>query len=317
MNHEVMVATCSGPPEDLAGRRALHAAVELADGLGWPLVHARLGSAAEPSAAVRLAQRARRAVASRDPGAVVLGTGPVAREVAGRLAAGWSCALVADCCRLVVRGGVARLSRGALGNRVTAEIEWDRTGPLLLTLAPGAFEDAPGAVEPAGAEVVDLADVVEDDEVAGIMARVRILRIENLPAKEIDVRDAEVVVSGGAGAGGVDGFALLTALAERVGGAVGASRAAVDLGWIGREHQVGNTGKHVAPKVYVAVGISGASQHLAGIRSAGAVLAVNKDRRAPIFETADLGVVAPMDDVVPPLLARLETIAGDRDRLDP
>lgn len=332
MRDEVLFVT--GLP-DAAGADGeevtLGVAARLAGGLGWPLVRAQLGPAAGPAGAVALARRLRGAVASRDPAAVVLSAGSVQRELAGRLAAGWPCALVADCCRLVVADGVVRLSRGALGNRVTAEIEWDRTRPLLLIVAPAALGEPPlggaswrGGQEPTVGEVkstdvLDLTEGSEGDEVAQVMAQVRLLRTERLAAGEMDVADAEVVVSGGAGAGGPDGFALLSALAERVGGAVGASRAAVDRGWIGREHQVGNTGKRVAPKLYVAVGISGASQHLAGIGSAGAVLAVNTDRRAPIFAAAELGVLAPMEDVVPELLVRLGAAPGGAagERLEP
>ena len=117
--------------------------------------------------------------------------------------------------------------------------------------------------------------------------------------------DADILVAGGAGVGGAEGFGLLVELARKLGGTVAASRVAVDRGWMPSARQVGVTGKSVSPRLYMAFGISGAPQHIAGIRSAGKVVAVNCDPRAPIFEVADLAVVADLHELIPALIERL------------
>jgi len=125
------------------------------------------------------------------------------------------------------------------------------------------------------------------------------------------VTEADVLVAGGAGVGGAEGFHQLVELARRLGGTVAASRVAVDKGWVQSNRQVGLTGKTVSPRLYLAVGISGAPQHIAGIRSAGKVVAINRDPRAPIFRVADLAVVGDLHEVIPALLERL-TAADER-----
>ncbi|MEG1292014.1 MAG: electron transfer flavoprotein subunit alpha/FixB family protein, partial [Lachnospiraceae bacterium] len=130
--------------------------------------------------------------------------------------------------------------------------------------------------------------------------------IKELDSETVDLEGAEIIVSGGRGVGSAEGFAPIKALAKALGATVGASRAAVDSGWISHSHQVGQTGKTVGPKLYIACGISGAIQHLAGMSGSNCIIAINRDPNAPIFDMADYGLVGDLFEVLPILTQEIE-----------
>jgi electron transfer flavoprotein alpha subunit len=257
------------------------------------------GSAAARDAA--LVEAAWLAIQTAHPAAVFFADGQAARVGAARIAARMECEFVGGCTFLKVRAGRVQMGRPCLSGKAFAQLEWDPARPVVVTVAAGAFS----APAPAGdiPEVVAL-ELPEAPAVPGVT-----ILSEVAPTPEaMGVNDADILVAGGAGVGGPEGFGLLVELARKLGGTVAASRVAVDRGWMPSARQVGLTGKNVSPRVYLAFGISGAPQHIAGIRSAGKVVAINRDPRAPIFEVADLAVVADLHELVPVLLDRLPAL---------
>jgi len=212
----------------------------------------------------------------------------LAPRVAARLGVGYA----ADCTALEVKDGRVVATRPEYAGKLIAQVSPTDT-PAVLSLRPNVFLP----VENAKAGEVQALDVSVNEADFGAIVR----EIKAGAAEKMDVGEAPIIVSGGRGLGSPENFKLLEELAEAFGGqcAVGASRAVVDAGWRPHSEQVGQTGKTVAPTLYIAVGISGAIQHLAGMRTSRYIVAINKDPEAPIFKVADYGIVGDLHQILP------------------
>lgn len=238
-------------------------------------------------------------VARESADAVVLPHSYHGMDLAGRLAVTLDWPLVTDVTGISHEGGRLVASRMVFGGRVEARVAVPAGEKLVLSVRPTAFPAAeelpsPGAVEPSSAT----------QQTEGKL--VRFLEYVEEAAGGVDISQAEIVVAVGRGIGEEENLSLANDLAEALGGVVACSRPIVDRGWLPRTRQVGTSGKSIRPKVYLAVGISGAFQHVAGMKGAGRVIAINRDQHAPIYKTADYGVVGDLFDVIPELLKTLK-----------
>ena len=238
------------------------------------------------------------------PTTVMIGATPNGRDLGPRFSSRLRTGLTADCTSLDIdeeTGNVA-WTRPAFGGNLMATIMCPDHRPQCGTVRPGVFK------KPEAGE--NKAEVIKEDfHVAPEEIRTTLLEVIKEAGGEIvDLEGADVIVAGGRGVGGPEGFAPIKELADLLGGVVGASRAAVDSGWIAHSHQVGQTGKTVGPKLYVACGISGAIQHVAGMSSSDCIIAINKDEDASIFNIADYGIVGDLFEVVPALTAEIKKL---------
>jgi electron transfer flavoprotein alpha subunit len=233
------------------------------------------------------------------------------RDLASRIAARIGAGLTADCTGLDIdpEERLLRQTRPAFGGNVMATIVCRHARPQMATVRPKVMTKAAPQAGRA-AEVIEVP--VDLDEKRILTKIVEVIREES--GQQVNLQDADIIVSGGRGLGKAENFALLEQLAEAVGGAVGASRATVDAGWIPAYHQVGQTGKTVHPKLYLACGISGAVQHLAGMSSSDCIVAINKDASAPIFDVAHYGIVGDLFEVIPELIKVLQEHEGFADQ---
>ena len=238
------------------------------------------------------------------PTTLLIGATNWGRDMGPRLSCRLQSGLTADCTSLDLEEGTGNMAwtRPAFGGNLMATIICPEGRPQIGTCRPGVFKKQ--APKESRAEII-----YEDYHVPAEQMRTRILEIiQEAGEALVDLEGAEIIVSGGRGVGGPEGFSVIEDLAEALGGVVGSSRAAVDSGWISHAHQVGQTGTTVAPKVYVACGISGAIQHLAGMSGADCIIAVNKDSEAPIFEVAHYGIVGNLFEVLPVLAAEVKKL---------
>jgi electron transfer flavoprotein alpha subunit len=242
------------------------------------------------------------AAAAKATGAtvVLLGASAQGKDLAPAAAARLGWPVVADATASAADGGKVSWIRPVCAGKARATVSAD--GPVVASLRPNAFE--PGPDGPAGA-VEPFDPGVPEGEL-----KVVLKEILAPAARRIDLTEADVVVSGGRGLKGPENFHLVEALAAALGGVVGASRAVVDAGWRPHAEQVGQTGKTVSPKLYVALGISGAIQHLAGMSSSRCIVAINKDAEAPIFKVADYGLVGDVFEIVPALTKEILKAKG-------
>ncbi|MCD6531953.1 FAD-binding protein, partial [bacterium] len=237
------------------------------------------------------------------PEIVIAGATVWGRSLVPRLAVRIHTGLTADCTQLDIDPdtGLLLQTRPAFGGNIMATILCPNHRPQMATVRPRVMKP----LEP---DPSRQGEIIHENVSAIPLPKSRIKILESVEelGEMINIADADVIVSGGRGLGGPEAFGMLFELAELLGGAVGASRAAVDAGWIPYAHQVGQTGKTVSPKLYIAIGISGAIQHLVGMQSSDTIIAINKDPNAPIFEVADYGVVGDLFEVVPELIRQLK-----------
>ena len=238
------------------------------------------------------------------PTTLLIGATSYGRDMGPRLSARLKSGLTADCPALDIEEDTGNMAwtRPAFGGNLMATIICPDGRPQIGTCRPGVFKKQPSTES--HAEIVR-----EDYHVPVEQIRTRLLEIIHDTAEAVvDLEGAEIIVSGGRGVGGPEGFGVVKDLADALGGVMGASRAAVDSGWIPYAHQVGQTGKTVAPKLYIACGISGAIQHLAGMSGSERIVAINKDPNAPIFEVAHYGIVGNLHEVLPLLTAEVKKL---------
>ena len=232
------------------------------------------------------------------PSIVLYGATNNGRDLAPRVACRLETGLTADCTELDIdeETGLLVSTRPTFGGNLMATILCPDHRPQMSTVRPGVFKKGTPDEGRTG-EIV-----AEDVHIDPAQIRVSLVERVKEVAEAVNLEEAEIIVSGGRGLKEEKGFDLIRELAGVLGATVGASRAAVDAGWISHVHQVGQTGKTVAPKLYIAVGISGAIQHLAGMSGSDTVVAINKDPDAPIFDVADYAVVGDLYEVVPALI---------------
>ena len=243
-------------------------------------------------------------ISQHNPRLVLLPSTPLGKDWTGRIAGKLGLGIEADVTEITVEGGKATTVTPAFNGamRVSSQLKGEGEQTGLVLVRPGAARH--NAMRAAQASVQEVP--VPDNVTPGFTVVESVVEKGGVP----DLAGAQVIIAGGRGLGNADNFSLVHELADTLGGAVAATRAVVDMGWIPYAYQVGQTGKTVRPKLYIAVGISGEIQHKVGMQTSGTIIAINKDPNAPIFQFADLGVVGDLHQVVPALTAEIKKRKG-------
>jgi electron transfer flavoprotein alpha subunit len=304
-------------------RELCSAARKMAEGLGGEVIAVSFGEVADGAALgavganklVQLsspelaaystegyAQAAAEIIEAENPSVVIFAANARGRDLAPRVAAKVNRPLLTDCTDLRIDGGKLEIQRPMYAGKV---LMWCRVnnGLAVITLRPKAFLIA----ETGGTAAVETRAVTIDSS----KIRARVIESKVQAGGPVDVTEADIIVSGGRGLKGPEGFGIIEELAKTLGASVGASRAVVDAGWRPHAEQVGQTGKVVSPTLYIAVGISGAVQHLAGMTTSRVIVAINKDADAPIFKVATYGIVGDAFDVVPSLTEAIKKVKAE------
>ena len=240
-------------------------------------------------------------VREKKPEILLFGATPQGRDLAPRVANRLRTGLTADCTALEICTEEAILlqTRPAFGGNIMATIVCPDNRPQMGTVRPGMMKKYPRDPEKTGTKEVVTIDLDEKDFI------IRVLDIFASTKKHVKLEDAKIIVAGGYGVNNPEGFKILEALAAELGAEVGASRAAVDAGWIEQDHQIGQTGKTVQPDLYIACGISGSTQHMAGMSQSKYIISINTDRKAPIVSASDVTFIGDLFRVVPMLTGKI------------
>lgn len=238
------------------------------------------------------------------PEIMLIGATNIGRDLGPRISARVHTGLTADCTKLEVdmENRSILQTRPAFGGNLMATIICPDHRPQMSTVRPGVMSKGRYDESRSG-EIEKFSPTLKSEDI-----RARVVDLVKEEKARVGLSDSQIIVSGGRGLGEGKGFELVNELAEKIGGVVGASRATVDAGWIEQDHQVGQTGTTVRPDLYIACGISGAIQHLAGMQESKVIVAINKDKNAPIFEIADYGIVGDVYEVLPQLIKALDKV---------
>jgi electron transfer flavoprotein alpha subunit len=238
-----------------------------------------------------------------DPRFLLIGYSLVGMELTPAVATKLGVNALTNCVNLEIRDGAVTVTRPVFDSTLHAHVALDENDRAVIALQKGSFAPIESTSTQAPVESITI-------DVASIPARSKVLAIAEAPAGDVDITKANIVVSVGRGIGTAEKIPLIAELAEALGGVLACSRPVVDVGWLPRERQVGASGRTVTPKIYIACGISGAIQHLTGMRDSNRIIAINKDADAPIFGVAHLGVIGDLFEIVPALTKAAKDAKG-------
>lgn len=240
------------------------------------------------------------------PEIILIGATPTGRDFAPRVAKKVKAGLTADCTGLDIEEDTGNLmqTRPTFGGNIMATIRTPTSRPQMATVRPGIFKANKDYKKKVKIKKIEK-KFTEKDSVT------KIIKIIEKQKKSINLEDAEIIVAGGRGVGSKQGFKIIEELAKVLGAELGGSRVTVELNWLDQDRQVGQTGKTVSPKLYIACGISGAIQHLVGMHNSEIIVAINKDQNAPIFSVAHYGIVGDLHEIVPALIEKLKKIKSE------